>query len=118
MATDTKEPLELEHRPDDEVATAIQLAHEVEETRYSPWTFSMLRLYLVLACPYLCGCLNGYDGSLMGGLNGMTSYQHYFHMYAIPPLVIMVNWIRAKCIEGLLLVLALGLYLLCTTLAL
>jgi hypothetical protein len=32
-------------------------------------------------------------GSLMGGLNGMKSYEHYFHMYAIPTLVIMVDWI-------------------------
>jgi hypothetical protein len=66
MAIDTKEPLEVEHRPVDEVATAIQLAHEVEEIRYSSWTFSMLRLYLALSCAYLCGCLNGYDGLFNG----------------------------------------------------
>lgn len=63
-----------------DVGTAIQLAEDVEETKYSPWTWAMLRLYLVLSCAYLCGCLNGYDGSLMGGLNGMDSYHKYFHM--------------------------------------
>ncbi|KAH8199778.1 hypothetical protein TruAng_006059 [Truncatella angustata] len=60
--------------------TAVQLSHDVENTNYSPWTWSMIRLYIVLVVPYLCGCLNGYDGSLMGGLNGMTSYQKYFNM--------------------------------------
>ena len=59
----------------------VQLAHDVDNTKYSPWSKSMFRLYLVLACAYLCGCLNGYDGSLMGGLNGMKAYQNYFHMY-------------------------------------
>lgn len=57
---------------------AVQMAHEVDSTAYSPWTWAMFRLYLVLACAYLCGCLNGYDGSLMGGLNGMESYRQYF----------------------------------------
>lgn len=58
----------------------IQLAHDVDNTKYSPWTPTLLRLYLVLIPAYLCGCLNGYDGSLMGGLNGMTAYQRYFDM--------------------------------------
>ena len=84
MATEIKPTVEADHYEVNEVATAVQLAHDVEETRYSPWTWSMFRLYLVLACAYLCGCLNGYDGSLMGGLNGMKSYQHYFNMYVIP----------------------------------
>ncbi|KXX80408.1 Lactose permease [Madurella mycetomatis] len=59
---------------------AVQLAHDVDDTKYSPWSRQMIRLYLVLSLSYLCGCLNGYDGSLMGGLNGMTSYQRYFNM--------------------------------------
>ncbi|OAA62868.1 major facilitator superfamily transporter lactose [Niveomyces insectorum RCEF 264] len=59
---------------------AVQLAHDADTEAYSPWTLHMFRLYLVLACAYLCGCLNGYDGSLMGGLNGMNSYLGYFHM--------------------------------------
>ncbi len=80
----TAAAVELDHvdgilREDDEAA-GIQLAHDVDDTTYSPWSFRMLRLYLVLSLSYLCGCLNGYDGSLMGGLNGMTSYQRYFNM--------------------------------------
>ncbi|KAK3300645.1 uncharacterized protein B0H64DRAFT_381381 [Chaetomium fimeti] len=58
----------------------VQLAHDADDTVYSPWSPRMLRLYLVLSLSYLCGCLNGYDGSLMGGLNGMISYQKYFNM--------------------------------------
>lgn len=59
----------------DEVAN---LNHDVEQQKYSPWTLSMWRLYGCLWIAYLCGCLNGYDGSLMGGINAMESYQRAF----------------------------------------
>jgi hypothetical protein len=82
-----------------ELAPAIianEIAH-VENHKFSPWTKSMFHLYAVLFVAYCCGCLNGYDGmlsledrtstwltvikgSLMGGLNGMTSYQRTFNM--------------------------------------
>ncbi|KAL2258160.1 hypothetical protein VTK26DRAFT_8644 [Humicola hyalothermophila] len=71
-----------EHHDDNSLETdaAVQLARDVDGTKYSPWSRQMFRLYLVLCLSYLCGCLNGYDGSLMGGLNGMTAYQRYFNM--------------------------------------
>lgn len=62
------------------VVIAAEIAHEVENNKYSPWTCSMFSLYGVLFVAYCCGCLNGYDGSLMGGLNGMSSYQRTFNM--------------------------------------
>ncbi|KAJ9151660.1 Sugar transporter-like protein [Coniochaeta hoffmannii] len=81
MATPNEKDTAFDHRDElHDADAAVQLAHEVDETVYSPWTFTMLRLYLALGVAYLCGCLNGYDGSLMGGLNGMKSYQNYFHM--------------------------------------
>jgi hypothetical protein len=55
-----------------ETDVAVQLAHDVDDAKYSPWSLRMARLYLVLSLSYLCGTLNGYDGSLMGGLNGLT----------------------------------------------
>ncbi|KAH8879492.1 sugar transporter-like protein [Thozetella sp. PMI_491] len=61
-----------------EADSAVQLAHDVDETVYSPWSKGLLKLYLVLVIPYLCGCLNGYDGSLMGGIIVMDSYQNVF----------------------------------------
>jgi hypothetical protein len=63
-----------------ETSDAIQLAEAVASTKYNPWTASMFRLYGCLMIAYLCGCLNGYDGSLMGGLNPMTTYRDFFHM--------------------------------------
>jgi hypothetical protein len=69
-----------ETKSDGGVGEAVQLAHDVEDAKPSPFTSSMVRLYGCLLVAYLCGCLNGYDGSLMGGLNAMVSYQHYFHM--------------------------------------
>lgn len=60
--------------------TAVKLAHDASETKYSPYTLSMWRLYGCLWVAYLCGCLNGYDGSLMGGLNAMPAYQDFFNV--------------------------------------
>ncbi|KAL2877645.1 hypothetical protein SGCOL_007175 [Colletotrichum sp. CLE4] len=59
---------------------AHEIAHEVDDGKYSPWTKSMFNLYGVLFVAYCCGALNGYDGSLMGSLNGMKSYQRTFDM--------------------------------------
>lgn len=59
---------------------AVQLSDEVVHVKQSPWKIGMLRLYGCLTIAYLCGCLNGYDGSLMGGLNAMKTYQDYFNM--------------------------------------
>lgn len=63
------------------VSDAVQLATDVTAIQCSPWTLSMFRLYGCLSIAYLCGCLNGYDGSLMGGLNAMSTYQEFFNMY-------------------------------------
>lgn len=81
MSSAAEKETAVAHRDDlADADIAVQLAHDVDDTRYSAWSGRMFRLYLILACAYLCGCLNGYDGSLMGGLNGMTAYQHYFDM--------------------------------------
>ncbi|KAH8588133.1 lactose permease [Bisporella sp. PMI_857] len=61
-------------------SNVAQLANDVGEAQYNPWTKNMFRLYGCLLIAYFCGCLNGYDGSLMGGLNAMKSYQNYFNM--------------------------------------
>lgn len=37
------------------VDTAVQIAHETDEKKISPWTWSMFRLYAVLGVAYLCG---------------------------------------------------------------
>lgn len=79
---DEKREIETHHSRDglEPETLAEQIAHEVDNTNYSPWTLSMFRLYGVLFVAYCCGCLNGYDGSLMGGLNGMDSYRNTFDM--------------------------------------
>lgn len=65
--------------PEKNMDSAVQIAHDEGEIKYSPFTKNMLMLYAVLCIPYLCGCLNGYDGSLMGGLNAMDSYKSFFN---------------------------------------
>lgn len=41
----------------------------------SPWTKTMFKLYFFLFIAFLNSCINGYDGSLMGGINAMKYYQ-------------------------------------------
>lgn len=83
MAADA-EKVSAAGQPEDteprDIDLATQIAHETDNAKYSPWTWHMIRLYMILSVAYLCGCLNGYDGSLMGGLDGMTGYRNYFHM--------------------------------------
>jgi len=50
---------------DNSSSDAILLATEADTSIYSPWSKAMFRLYGVLAIAYLCGCLNGFDGSLV-----------------------------------------------------
>ncbi|KAK0119977.1 hypothetical protein ONS95_011401 [Cadophora gregata] len=80
MGFDEKEAVGVSHINDlDKSASdAIMLATEVDTTKYSAFSKSMFKLYGVLAIAYLCGCLNGYDGSLMGAINAMKPYQDYF----------------------------------------
>ena len=81
MASAHEKETAVDHRDElHDADTAVQLSHDVDETTYSAWSPKMYKLYVVLVIAYLAGALNGYDGSLMGGLNGMTSYQHYFNM--------------------------------------
>jgi len=56
MATPNEKDTAFDHRDElHDADAAVQLAHEVDETVYSPWTFTMLRLYLALGVAYLCG---------------------------------------------------------------
>lgn len=78
--THTEEVLNPTITNDNKVDDLITLAQNESSQKYSPWTPSMFRLYGVLLIAYLCGCLNGYDGSLMGGINAMDSYQEFFKL--------------------------------------
>lgn len=83
MGSDEKDMVGVSHINDMEKSSsdAIVIATEADTTSYSPWSKSMFRLYGVLAIAYLCGCLNGFDGSLMGAINAMDHYQNYFGMW-------------------------------------
>lgn len=79
VATLVHEKGQVEHDEHTQaVVNAVRLADDVANTKYNPWTKAIFRLYGCLTIAYLCGCLNGYDGSLMGRLNAMTSYQRFF----------------------------------------
>jgi len=44
MATESKQVENIRDQPIDDIGNVIQLAHDVEETKNSPWTKSMFRL--------------------------------------------------------------------------
>lgn len=76
----SNEKLEHNHVDKITVPNVDELLEEVTITHYSPWSPNLLKLYVVLIIPYLCGALNGFDGSLMGAINAMKTYQDYFGM--------------------------------------
>jgi hypothetical protein len=77
---ETEKDIDVAHVNDLGSQDAIVLATEADTTIYSPWTKAMFKLYGILAIAFLCGCLNGFDGSLMGAINAMKPYQDYFGM--------------------------------------
>jgi hypothetical protein len=76
---DTPQTKSVHHEITDGNEELVHVAEQAAEIRCNPWTKSMFRLYGCLLIAYFCGCLNGYDGSLMGGLNAMKSYQDTFN---------------------------------------
>lgn len=57
--------------------TNVGLADALAQANPSPWTRRMFKLYGFLFIAFLNSCINGYDGSLMGGINAMLTYQKY-----------------------------------------
>jgi hypothetical protein len=55
-----------------------ELAAELENLRPSATTPAMFKLYLILSIGYFCIILQGYDGSLMGGINALPQYLEYY----------------------------------------
>lgn len=49
----------------------------------SPWTKPMFKLYYFLFVAFLSSAINGYDSSLMAGINAMKEYQGYVHCSCI-----------------------------------
>ncbi|KAL1590125.1 hypothetical protein WHR41_01269 [Cladosporium halotolerans] len=62
----------------EETVHSAALAEAVLQRKPSPWSKSMLKLYFIMGIGYLVSTLNGYDSSLMGAINAMTSYQKTF----------------------------------------
>ncbi|CAZ80212.1 unnamed protein product [Tuber melanosporum] len=63
-----------------EVVANVSLADALAQAKPNPWTTRMFKLYFFLLIAFLNSCINGYDGSLMGGINAMKTYQMYFNM--------------------------------------
>lgn len=53
----------------------VGFADALQQSKPSPWTKRMWKLYFFLFIAFLNSCINGYDGTLMGGINVMKSYQ-------------------------------------------
>lgn len=62
------------------VVASMGLAEALEQAKPSPWTRRMFKLYFFLFIAFLNSCINGYDGSLMSGINAMEYYQKFFGM--------------------------------------
>lgn len=56
-------------------ASSVGLAEALKQANPSPWTRRLFKLYFFLFIAFLNSCINGYDGSLMSGINAMEYYQ-------------------------------------------
>lgn len=74
------------------VVANVALAEALHEENPNPWSPHMLKLYFFLAVACLNSLSNGYDSSLMGGLNNMD----YYHKYELPALqfTTVVNYLQ------------------------
>ncbi|KAF2399675.1 MFS lactose permease-like protein [Trichodelitschia bisporula] len=54
------------------------LADVLSKQKPNPWTRRMFLLYACLLVATFNSCINGYDGSLMGGINALDQYRDYF----------------------------------------
>lgn len=63
----------------------------------SPWTKTMFKLYFFLLVAFLNSCINGYDGSVMSGINAMTYYQSSVLQYVV---AVIEKTIKAKLFTG------------------
>jgi len=59
------------------VVANVALAEALHEENPCPWSPHMLKLYFFLAVAFLSSLTNGYDASLMGGINNMQYYRSY-----------------------------------------
>lgn len=57
----------------------VEFAKALLAQKPSPWTKPMFKLYYFLFVAFLASCINGFDGSLMGGINAMKMYQRFVH---------------------------------------
>lgn len=55
------------------------LADAILKCKPKPLSSRMIHLYFILLIATFCSCINGYDGSVMGGINGQLQYRQYFH---------------------------------------
>ena len=70
----------LDHSADDAVkeVQSTTLAEALLQAKPKPLSSRMLQLYFCLLIATFCSCINGYDGSVMGGINRYEAYRRYF----------------------------------------
>lgn len=59
--------------------TSVPLAAAIRKQKPTLWTNNMLQLYLCLAIAACTSCANGYNGPVMGNINGYKQYREYFN---------------------------------------
>lgn len=57
---------------------SVALTAAIEAQKPSLWSKNMLTLYAIMGIGYLVSTMNGFDSSLMGSINAMSSYQKTF----------------------------------------
>ena len=61
-------------------ARNAEFAAAIGENKPNPWGKGYISLYCYCLVLYLCSTMNGYDGSLMGSINSIPRYLHYYNL--------------------------------------
>lgn len=57
---------------------SVALTAAINAQKPKLWSRNMIQLYAIMGVGYLVSTMNGFDSSLMGAINAMTSYQETF----------------------------------------
>ncbi|THV08266.1 general substrate transporter [Dendrothele bispora CBS 962.96] len=69
---------EIEHDAKVVEVNNVELAAALEATPLNPRSWSSIKLFLILLVAFMGSLSNGFDGQVMGAVNGMNQYLSYF----------------------------------------
>lgn len=65
---------QIKPKSPEERQAALQAALKIDPG-VNPWSVRAIHFYLIVLCVFCCSGDNGFDGTVMSGINAMSQYQ-------------------------------------------